>query len=178
MKKAKLGGIDLLIGTHALIEKEVGFRNLALVITDEQHRFGVRQRAELLKKGDAGRLPHTLVMSATPIPRTLALILYGDLDVSIIDELPPGRKPVITALRGEEARGKAFQFILRQLEAGRQAYIVCPLVDENGDEELKAVEGYASRLRDETLKNFEVGVLHGKLRPSKKEEIMRRFLLG
>ncbi len=172
---ARSGEIDLLIGTHALIEKEVGFLKLALVVTDEQHRFGVRQRAALSGKGGADRPPHTLVMSATPIPRTLALILYGDLDVSVIDELPPGRKEIKTALRTDAAREKAFQFIRGQLALGRQAYIVCPLVDENGNEELKATQAYARELKKAVFSDFELGVLHGRLKPSEKEEMMRRF---
>ena len=178
LNKARSGEISLLIGTHALIEKEVGFLNLALVITDEQHRFGVRQRAALLSKGEGDKLPHTLVMSATPIPRTLALILYGDLDVSIIDELPPGRKPVKTVIRGDAAREKAFQFIRQQVKSGRQAFIVCPLVDENENEALKAVESYAEELKKMTFAGCEIGVLHGRLKPSKKEEMMRRFASG
>ncbi|MDP4108813.1 MAG: ATP-dependent DNA helicase RecG [Bacillota bacterium] len=173
--RARSGEIKLLIGTHALIEKEVGFNKLALVITDEQHRFGVSQRAELLSKGDRNTPPHMLVMSATPIPRTLALILYGDLDISVLDELPPGRKPVKTGLRSDEARARAFRFVKNQLEAGRQAYIVCPLVDDNGNEELKAVEAYAAKLQDEVFPGVEIGIMHGRLKPSKKEEIMRRF---
>ncbi|MCX7615486.1 MAG: ATP-dependent DNA helicase RecG [Clostridiales bacterium] len=176
-EKAKNGEIDLLIGTHALIQKEVGFRNLALVITDEQHRFGVNQRTALMTKGTGKALAHTLVMSATPNPRTLALILYGDLDVSIIDELPPGRKPVKTALRGNLARKKVYQFLKQQIFAGRQIYIVCPLVDENGNEELKAVEAYADELKND-FADMEIGFLHGRMKPSKKEEIMCKFTSG
>ena len=135
------GEIDLVIGTHALITDKTEFKNLGLAVTDEQHRFGVSQRSKLLVKGDN---PHLLVMSATPIPRTLGLIIFGDLDISIIDELPPQRKPVKTALRTTAQRKKIYDFIRKEVSEGRQAYIVCPLVEEGETEGLVSAEEYAA----------------------------------
>ncbi len=164
------GEIDLLIGTHALLGEQVSFRRLALVITDEQHRFGVAQRTALAKKG---AFPHTLVMSATPIPRTLALMIYGDLDVSVLDELPPGRTPVKTYLIDPQKRRRAFGFLRKQLDEGRQAYIVCPLIEE-GESGAENLEEY-SRLVGESFPGIQVGVLHGKLKPKAKEAVMAAF---
>lgn len=170
------GEIDLCIGTHALLSEGVEFAKLGLVITDEQHRFGVAQRAGLSRKGNH---PHTLVMSATPIPRTLALMVYGELDLSIIDELPPGRKPIKTYKISPPKRERAFRFIREHLVQGRQAYIVCPLVE--------AADGTPPGLRDavaylETIKpaftGFHLGLLHGKMRPAEKEHIMSAFSAG
>ncbi len=142
------GTLDFVVGTHALLSESVAFSRLGLVITDEQHRFGVGQRAALSAKGGA-QAPHVLVMSATPIPRTLALIIYGDLDVSVIDELPPGRTPVETLLIGEDKRTRLQGFIRRQAEQGHQTYIVCPAVEESeqGTAAMKNVTDYARQLR-------------------------------
>ncbi|MBR5478667.1 MAG: ATP-dependent DNA helicase RecG [Clostridia bacterium] len=172
--KARLdsGEIDIAIGTHALISDDVTFSNLGLVITDEQHRFGVGQRATLMSKG---KNPHLLVMSATPIPRTLALILYGDLDVSIIDELPPGRKEVKTVAINDEKRKTAYSFMAGEIQKGRQIYIVCPLVEENDELELKSAKQYAEKLGREVFPNVKVAFLHGKMKSREKEEIMSAF---
>ena len=145
-----------------------------MVITDEQHRFGVRQRAALTAKGD---IPHTLVMSATPIPRTLALILYGDLDISVIDELPPGRKHIDTYAVDESKRERVYKFIRRLVSEGRQVFIVCPLVDdpEGLDDGRKAVEAYAKQLSDEVFSDLRVGFIHGRLKQKDKDEVMRNF---
>ena len=165
------GEIDLVIGTHALITDKTLFNNLALVITDEQHRFGVAQRAKLLSKGNS---PHLLVMSATPIPRTLGLIIFGDLDISIIDELPPGRQEIDTLLIDSSVRTRALGFIRKEIERGRQAYIVCPLVDE-GESDLASAEDYAAELMLNYFSDIPVGILHGKLKAAEKESVMRDF---
>ncbi len=169
------GEIDIIIGTHALLTEDVEFSRLGLVVTDEQHRFGVRQRSALLTKGEN---PNLLVMSATPIPRTLALILYGDLELSVIDELPPGRKPVDTFAVGEAKRESAYGFVRKELQAGRQAYIVCPLVEENEELELKSVEEFAENLKRGALRGARVEILHGKMKAKDKEAIMREFTEG
>lgn len=172
----KSGGADLVVGTHAVIQKDVEFKHLALVVTDEQHRFGVKQRTALSEKGEN---PHTLVMTATPIPRTLALILYGDLDISSIHKLPPGRKPVDTYSVDESMRQRINNFMLKQIGEGRQVYIVCPMVDTSEiSEQLKAVTDYADRLSKTVFKNHRVGVVHGRLPASEKEGIMQKFCLG
>ena len=165
---------DLLIGTHTLIEEYIEFDKLGLVITDEQHRFGVRQRSLLSSKG---RNPHTLVMSATPIPRTLGLIIYGDLDISIIDELPPGRKKISTFLCDESYRQRLNGYIKDQCTQGRQVYIVCPLVEQNDKTELKAVDSYFENLKD-NFPEISCGFVHGRLKPSEKEKIMQSFAKG
>ena len=170
------GEIDLLVGTHALIQAGVEFSRLGLVMTDEQHRFGVTQRLCLTQKGDN---PHVLVMSATPIPRTLAFIIYGDLDVSVIDELPKGRQPVHTYVVPPALRRRAYGFIRKHLDAGEQAYIVCPLV-EQGEEDMgleSAVE-YAQRMQEGPFASCRVDVLHGKMKPADKERVMRAFVAG
>ncbi len=171
------GLCDLVIGTHALISDKVAFNNLALVITDEQHRFGVKQRAALSEKGEN---PHMLVMSATPIPRTLALIVYGDLDVSVLDELPAGRQKVDTYHIDSGKRERAYNFVKKHLDEGRQAYIVCPLVEESEDEsnELASAVAYADQLRKGAFKGYTVGLLHGKLSGTEKDEVMRDFADG
>ena len=168
------GEIDLLIGTHALLEPDVAFHDLALVVTDEQHRFGVKQRMALSRKTEA---PHTLVMSATPIPRTLALILYGDLDISVLDELPAGRQPIQTRAATSDKRALAYDFIRKQLDKGRQVYIVCPLVEDNESEMQSATEYYES-VRDHAFAGYTVGLLHGRMKGKEKDEIMRRFSAG
>lgn len=168
------GSVNLVIGTHALISDGVDFSKLGLVITDEQHRFGVRQRAALIAKG---LNPHLMVMSATPIPRTLALMIYGDLDLSVIDELPPGRQKVDTFLIDDEKRVRAFNFLIRHIEQGRQCYIVCPAVDEN-ELGIIGAEEYAKNIKKQFFNNYRVEVVHGKMNPIHKEEIMSDFVEG
>ena len=155
------GEIDVLIGTHAILEENVVFRNLGLVVTDEQHRFGVRQRKIISEKG---KNPDVLVMTATPIPRTLALILYGDLDISIIDELPPNRKRIDTFAVTKGLEQRVNNFIKKQVEEGRQAYIVCPLVEENEELNLKSVLELAETYKTEVFPEYQVEYLHGKMK--------------
>ncbi|PBE19046.1 ATP-dependent DNA helicase RecG [Clostridioides difficile] len=165
--------IDILIGTHALIEDKVEFNNIGLVITDEQHRFGVMQRSKLSLKGAN---PDILVMTATPIPRTLALILYGDLDISIIDELPPGRQPIETIAIEKSKRDRAYNnLVRREVESGRQVYIVCPLVEESEAIEAKSAVELVEELRAEYFHDLRLGLLHGKMKSSEKDEVMERF---
>ncbi len=171
LAKIESGEAQVVVGTHALIQKGVTFNQLGMVVADEQHRFGVAQRAALSAKGDA---PHVLVMSATPIPRTLALIMYGDLDISIIDELPPGRSPVGTYAVGEGMRKRITAFIEKQLAAGGQVYVVCPLVEEGTDPNLKNAEQHAEDLRL-ALPHRRIAVLHGRMKSADKEQIMRDF---
>ena len=174
--KIKSGEVDLVVGTHAIIQKDVEFKNLVLVVTDEQHRFGVNQRCALAEKGVH---PHTLVMTATPIPRTLTLILYGDLDVSSIKQLPPGRKPVATYAVDESMRTRINNFMLKQVKEGRQVYIVCPMVEISETmEELKAVEEYARNLSNTVFRDHVVGIIHGKLHSKDKDRIMKEFYEG
>lgn len=172
--RLKNGEINLIIGTHALIQNDVEFKNLGLVITDEQHRFGVKHRGALSGKGDR---PHTLVMSATPIPRTLALMLYGDLDVSILDELPPGRQPIETYAIDTAKRHRAFNYVKKHLDEGRQGYIVCPLVEE-GESDLAAAQEYSENIARGFFSGYTVGLLHGKMKPKDKEEVMSKFVSG
>jgi len=173
----KSGETGLVVGTHALISDNVEFDKLALVITDEQHRFGVDQRSALIAKGSA---PHTLVMSATPIPRTLALIIYGDLDVSIIDELPPGRQTVDTFTVGEDMRERINAFIRRQVSDGRQVFIVCPTIDENEErlQNLKSAKEFSSELQTKVFPDLRVACIHGKLKPNEKDKAMQSFVDG
>lgn len=171
----KEGEINLVIGTHALIQKDVEFKNLALAVTDEQHRFGVNQRGSLNSKGSN---PHTLVMSATPIPRTLALIIYGDLDLSILDEMPKGRQKIETFLVNGEIRERAYGYVKKHLCAGRQGYIVCSLVAENEASELTAATELYQKLADGFFKGFKVGLLHGKMKPAEKKAVMESFASG
>lgn len=173
-EKIASGETDIVIGTHALITDKTEFNNLGVAITDEQHRFGVAQRAKLLSKG---KNPHLLVMSATPIPRTLGLIIYGDLDISIIDELPPGRQKVDTMLINSTIRQRACNFIREQVKNGNQAYIVCPLVTE-GETDLASAEEYAAELMLKEFSDIAVGVLHGKMKASEKEKVMSQFERG
>jgi len=168
------GLAKIIIGTHAVIEEKVIFDNLTLVITDEQHRFGVKQREKLVKKGIA---PHTIVMSATPIPRTLSMVLYGDMDISIIDEMPPGRKPIETYAVTSDYRTRIFAFLDKQIEMGRQAYIVCPAIDESENENIKDVTTYTNKLQ-KTLKGRIVTCLHGKMPNIEKQRIMSDFIEG
>ena len=171
------GDITLCIGTHALLTADVQYARLGLVITDEQHRFGVEQRSALSHKSAA---PHTLVLSATPIPRTLALIIYGDLDVSVIDELPPGRQTVETFALGEKYRARLNGFIRKQVQEGHQVFIVCPLVGEDDalPDERKAVTAYAKALQEDTFPELRIAVLHGRMKPKEKEKIMAAFAAG
>ena len=175
-EKVQRGEIDLLIGTHTLIQSDVEFKNLGLVVTDEQHRFGVKQRSVLTSKGQN---PHTLVMSATPIPRTLALIIYGDLNLSILDELPPGRQKIETYAVDESYRDRAYNYIKKHLDRGLQGYIVCPLVEESEtmNEVVSAAE-YAKELAENQFKGYSLGLLHGKMKPKEKEEVMAKFAVG
>lgn len=172
------GEIHVIAGTHALISDDVAFDRLGLVITDEQHRFGVAQRAALTAKGTH---PHLLVMSATPIPRTLALMMYGDLDLSVLDELPPGRLPVETLAIRSSRRERAFQFIRKQLDEGRQAYVVCSLVEsdmEDAGDNRKAAADYWEELQNGALAGYAVGLLHGRMKPAEKESVMADFAAG
>ena len=170
------GEFDVIVGTHALVQESTHFKRLGLVITDEQHRFGVKQRAALSGKGDN---PHRLVMSATPIPRTLALMIYGDLDLSVLDELPKGRQKIETYAVTGKLRDRALSFVKKQLDEGRQAYFVCPMIDESDPAmmktELASVKKYAKELSEGAFADHNVGLLHGKLAPDKKEKVMRDF---
>ena len=165
------GSLHILIGTHAVIEDKVQFANLGFVVIDEQHRFGVAQRAALAEKGDA---PHKLVMSATPIPRTLALIIYGDLDISVINQLPKGRKPVKTYAVTGKLRERAFGFVRDRLDEGRQAYVVCPMI-EDSESDLLAVKSYAKKAEKGFLKGYSIALLHGKMKSAEKEKVMKKF---
>ena len=175
LEKLRNGEIDIIIGTHSLLEENVVFNNLGLVVTDEQHRFGVRQRSTIASKG---KNPDVLVMTATPIPRTLALILYGDLDISIIDELPPNRKKIDTYAVRKSMEERVNNFIKKQIDEGRQAYIVCPLVEESEEIEAKSVLELAEKYKTQVFKEYRVEYLHGKMRPKEKDEIMQRFKDG
>ena len=175
MERLKSGDIDILIGTHALIEDYVEFRNLGLAITDEQHRFGVRQRAKLSSKGKS---PDILIMTATPIPRTLALILHGDLDVSVIDELPPGRKKIKTYVRKESNRRDIYDFAKTQINEGRQIYIVCPLVEESETLNIKSATELYEELSLDEFEDYRVSLLHGKMKAKEKDEVMLEFKSG
>lgn len=171
------GELDILIGTHALLEDKVRFKNLGLAIIDEQHRFGVAQRAKLWQKNDIP--PHILVMTATPIPRTLAMSLYGDLDISVIDELPPGRKPIKTVHRYDSNRLKVFQFVRDEIKKGRQVYIVYPLIQESEALDYKdLMDGYESIARDFPLPDYQISIVHGKMKPADKDYEMDRFVRG
>lgn len=174
LEMLQTGEVQLVVGTHALLSESVAFHRLGLVVTDEQHRFGVAQRAALASKGDH---PHMLVMSATPIPRTLALMIYGDLDISILDELPPGRKKIDTYAITSEKRQRAFRFIRKHIDEGRQCYIICPMIDE-GQNDMASVNEYAEKVRAEWLPGYPIGVLHGKMKPKQKEAVMGDFSRG
>jgi ATP-dependent DNA helicase RecG len=194
------GNAQLVIGTHALIQDRVEFEKLGLVVVDEQHRFGVMQRLKLMKKADEARVgagvppappggdarrstesdpePDVLVMTATPIPRTLALTLYGDLDVSVLDELPPGRTPVVTRSLPDERAPEVWDFVRKQIGAGHQAYVVYPVIEENEERELKAAQQMHRQLRERIFPNLHVGLLHGRLDADEKEHVMREFQQG
>ena len=183
IEKTRKGEVDLLVGTHALIQDKVKFKDLALVILDEQHRFGVEQRSKLCLKDD-DRIPHLLSMTATPIPRTLTLTLYGDLDLSVIDEMPQGRKKTVTRLVPPQKREKAYEFIKKELRAGRQAFFICPRIEESEKEEdspwkgVKSVREEKERLEREVFSEFRVELLHGKMSSTEKEGIMKNFRDG
>jgi ATP-dependent DNA helicase RecG len=168
------GEYAIVIGTHALFEGAVQFKRLGLVVVDEQHRFGVRQRIALTEKGSR---PDVLVMTATPIPRSLALTLYGDLDLSVIDELPPGRQPIRTAVRGESDRERVYAFLQDEIGAGRQVYVVLPLVEESSRSELKSATAQHAALK-KRFPRLEIGLLHGRMKGAEKEQVMRRFVAG
>ena len=182
LEKLKNGEIDVLIGTHALLTENVVFRKLGLVVTDEQHRFGVRQRATITAKGNN---PDVLVMTATPIPRTLALILYGDLDISIIDELPPNRKKIETYAVTKRMEERVNNFIRKNIAEGRQVYVVCPLVEEKEGEDddeqkldLKAVKEWARMYQEEIFPEYKIACVYGKMKPKEKEQVMQEFKEG
>lgn len=178
LKWVKNGEIPILIGTHALIYKSVEFKHLAYVIIDEQHRFGTNQRKQLAKK-DA-RMPHLLSMTATPIPRTLALTIYGDLDITLLDEMPSGRKPIITKIIGPGQQKEMYDHVRSELATGRQAYVICPRIDEPDPDKqtalnLKSVKAEASRLKKDVFQEYEIGILHGKMTPAEKDKVMKDF---
>jgi ATP-dependent DNA helicase RecG len=178
LEKLKFGAIDILVGTHALLEKPVQYHNLGFAVTDEQHRFGVEQRAKLWQKGDEFP-PHILVMTATPIPRTLAMTVYGDLDVSVIDELPPGRKTVKTIHRSEAHRPKVISFMKQQISVGRQIYVIYPLIEESEKLDLQNLqEGYEALLLHFPKPKYQISVVHGKMKSESKEYEMSRFASG
>jgi len=178
LKWVKNGEVPILIGTHALIYKSVEFKHLAYVIIDEQHRFGTNQRKQLAKKDE--RMPHLLSMTATPIPRTLALTIYGDLDITLLDEMPSGRKPIITELVGPSQQKKMYEHVRSELEDGRQAYVICPRIEEPDPDKatalrLKSVTAEAARLKKDVFQEYEIGILHGKMKPAEKDAMMLRF---
>ncbi|MDB5177753.1 MAG: recG [Candidatus Saccharibacteria bacterium] len=170
------GGVDVVVGTHALVQETVQFRKLGFVVIDEQHRFGVKQRQELLKKAE--HMPHLLAMTATPIPRSLALTVYGELDVSILNELPKGRKPIETKLWSPNSRAQLYELMDVELKAGRQGYVICSLIDDNPDNDVKSVETEYKLLRQGPFKHRTIGLLHGKLKSSEKDAIMQQFAGG
>ena len=172
-EEIKTGKCDIVIGTHAIIQDSISFKNLGLVITDEQHRFGVKQREKLEEKGDS---PHVLVMSATPIPRTLAIILYADMDISVIKELPSGRKRIKNWVVGTDYRPSAYKFIKGQIDEGHQAYVICPMVEDNDTSDLENVMDYADELREVLGENVRIAFLHGKMKESEKNDILREFI--
>lgn len=175
LSKIEQGGVDLVIGTHALIQESVRFAQLGLVVVDEQHRFGVRQRAMIRSKGPS---PHYLIMTATPIPRTLAMTVFGDLDVTTIDALPPGRVPIVTRLVKPAEHGSAWDFVRTRLALGEQAFVVYPLVDESDKLELRAATTEFARLRDQVLSRWQVGLVHGRMASTEREKVMKEFITG
>jgi len=176
LQRIRTGGADLVVGTHAVLQEGVEFKQLGLGIIDEQHRFGVRQRGVL--KGKGGRAPDMLVMTATPIPRTLAMTVYGDLSLSVIDEMPPGRTPIRTRVVTDHARPKAYHFIKEQLNAGRQAYLVYPLVEESEKSDLKAASEAFEQLQSEIFPDKRLGLLHGRMKSDEKDHVMQSFVQG
>lgn len=176
LKRIAVGDVDVVIGTHALIQKGVDYHRLGFVVIDEQHRFGVKQRQALLEKSE--KMPHLLSMTATPIPRSLALTLYGELDVSVIDELPAGRKPITTKIWSPASAPTLYESIKQEITAGRQAYIICPLIDDNPDNDKKSVEAEYARLRRTVFSSLRIGMVHGKMAPDDKDVVMRQFADG
>lgn len=174
-EEIRTGQVDVVVGTHALIQQDVAFHALALAVTDEQHRFGVTQRSDLADKGGT---PHILVMSATPIPRSLSFVIYGDLDLSIIDELPPGRQPVLTYVVRESKRADLYGFVRKEAQAGRQTYFVCPLVEESEKLDLQSVLEFAKTLQEEVFPDLRVGCVHGRMKQKDKDTIMGAFACG
>ncbi len=170
------GSVDVVVGTHALIQQPVTFHKLGFVVIDEQHRFGVNQRQELLKK--SARMPHLLAMTATPIPRSLALTLYGELDISILNERPKGRKPILTKIWSPNSRAQLYDLMDEQIAMGRQAYVICSLIDENEDNDLKSVEAEYKVLLTGPFKHRRIGLLHGKMKPAEKDAVMNEFANG
>ncbi len=175
-KAIESGEVDIVIGTHALLQPAVKFHKLAFVVVDEQHRFGVDQRQELLKKSK--RMPHLLSMTATPIPRSLALTLYGELDISILDQLPKGRKPIKTKVWSPNSRAQLYESVDKEIAAGRQAYVICSVIDDNPDNELRSVNAEFKKLQNSIFKHRRIGLLHGRLKPSEKNAIMQQFADG
>ena len=175
LEALRAGAVGCVVGTHALVQKAVGFKRLGLAVVDEQHRFGVVQRATLRGKGET---PDVLVMTATPIPRTLALTLYGDLDVSVLDEMPPGRQRIVTGIRDEKGRPRVYDFLRAEMQAGRQVYVVYPLVEESEVLDLRAATAMAERLRAEVFPEFQVGLLHGRMSFADKDAVMADFRRG
>ena len=171
------GSVDLVVGTHALVQESVSFRDLSLAVVDEQHRFGLHQRMALKAKGGGG--VDVLIMTATPIPRTLALTYYGDLDVVTLDELPKGRRPIATAAaRSEAERAAAYDLVRREVRAGRQAFVVCAAIDEGNRTQVRAAESEARRLESEVFPDLRVSLLHGRMRPKEKDRVMEAFRTG
>ena len=177
LEAAESGAAQVVIGTHALISADVAYHDLGLVVTDEQHRFGVNQRSALAAKGER---PHLLVMSATPIPRTLALMIYGDLDVSVIDELPPGRQKIDTFAVPGSYRQRIYKFLGKEIAAGRQAYVICSMVEENDQipDERKAAADYAKMLQERVFPQLTVACVHGRMKPKEKDKVMSAFAAG
>ena len=169
---------EIIVGTHALIQEKVKFRNLALAVIDEQHRFGVDQRKTLLEKSGSGLVPHLLSMTATPIPRSLALALYGDLDISIIREMPAGRKKIITKIVPEDKRQSAYKFIRSQIESGRQVFVICPLIDMSDRSGAKSVKDEFRKLDKQVFPDLSIGMIHGRLKSAEKEKVMLEMLQG
>ncbi|RYF29585.1 MAG: ATP-dependent DNA helicase RecG [Chloroflexi bacterium] len=170
------GSVDVVVGTHALIQEKVQFHKLGFVVIDEQHRFGVQQRQELLKKSE--HMPHLLAMTATPIPRSLALTVYGELDVSVLNELPKGRKPIATKLWSPNSRAQLYEKVDEQIKQGRQAYVICSLIDDNPDNDIKSVESEYNKLRNSVFKHRKIGLLHGKMKSEEKDAVMTLFSSG
>ena len=175
-KQIAHGSVDIVVGTHALIQGAVTFHKLGFVVIDEQHRFGVKQRQELLKKSK--HMPHLLAMTATPIPRSLALTVYGELDISILNELPKGRKPIKTKIWSPNSRAQLYDLVDTELRDGRQAYVICSLIDENPDNEVKSVQTEYKKLQNSVFKHRRIGVLHGKMKSNEKDDVMTRFGAG
>lgn len=169
------GDIDIVVGTHAIIQEKVEYNNLGMVVTDEQHRFGVNQRIQLSEKGV---YPHTLVMSATPIPRTLAMILYGDMDISVVDELPQGRLPIQNCVVGTTYRNAAYRLMIKEISEGKQIYIICPMVEEDVESGLESVEGYSAKIAGVFPENVRIGTLHGRMNAKDKNAVMESFAAG